>query len=209
VKLPLLLAINGALLAAIVFAAFFWEPAGAPGAPAATVHALPAPALAPPPPGGDFTLAGPGGPASLRDHAGKVVLLYFGYTYCPDVCPTSLMVWQEALGQLDPAELARVQPIFISVDPQRDDTARLQEYARFFHPVILGLTGPEDRLREIAGRYGAVFERRRNASAGGDVIDHTSVTYLIDPQGRLAERLPHGATAAQLLGAIRQHLPKP
>lgn len=206
-KPALLLAINGALLAALVFAAFFWEPAGAPEAPAASSHALPAPALALPPPGGDFTLAGPGGPVSLRDHAGKVVLVYFGYTYCPDVCPTSLMVWQEALGQLAPAELARVQPIFISVDPQRDDAARLQEYTRFFHASILGLTGPEDRLREIAGRYGAVFERRRNVSAGGDAIDHTSVTHLVDAQGRLAQHLPHGATAAQLLAAIRQHLP--
>lgn len=204
----LLIAINLLLLAAIVGVAFFWEPAPdqspMPGTQAARMVAdVP---LAAAPSGGDFSLDGPKGPVALHDFAGKLVLLQFGYTYCPDICPTSLTILAQALGGLTPAEQAQIQPLFVSVDPERDTVARLKEYTGFFHPSIVGLTGPATRLKEIAGRYGAMFVRQENASAGGYVIDHTALTYLIDRNGRLVASLPHATPAEQLQAEIRKQL---
>lgn len=205
----LLIALNVLLLALIIGAAFFWEPEAdrtpLPGTHAARMVADVA--LAELPPGGDFVLDGPRGPVALRDFAGKLVLLQFGYTYCPDICPTSLAILADVLGRLTPAESARVQPLFISVDPERDSVARLAEYTGFFHPAILGLTGPKESLEEIARRYGAVFSRPEPAAKESYVIDHTALTYLIDSQGSLVASLPHATPSEQLLVEIRKNLP--
>lgn len=205
----LLVALNLLLVALIVWVGFSWHPepdmTPLPGTHAArTVADV---ILAAAPVGGDFSLDGPKGTVALHDFAGKLVLLQFGYTYCPDICPTSLAILAQALEKLTPAELAKVQPVFVSVDPERDTVARLVEYTNFFHPSIVGLTGATTRLTEIAGRYGAVFVRQENASAGGYVIDHTALTYLIDAQGRLVASLPHATPADQLIAEIRKYLP--
>jgi protein SCO1/2 len=157
----------------------------------------------------DFTLQGPKGPVSLSDFPGKLVLLYFGYTYCPDICPTNLAMWSQALAQLKPDELEKVQPIFISVDPERDTVERLAPYALFFHHRILALTGKPDKLAEVAKRYGAVYSRYEDPKAGSYAIDHTAVSYVLDPHGQVVEKLPHGASADELLKAIRKHVPGP
>lgn len=194
----LLVAFNALLLALILWAAIYWQPAPDEAPLPGTFAARPV--------GGNFTLDGPGGTVSLHDFAGKLVLLQFGYTYCPDICPTSLTIVADALGRLSPAEQGRVQPLFVSVDPARDSVARLVEYTRFFHPAIIGLTGPEVRLQEIAGRYGAVFARQDQTSASSYVIDHTALTYLIDGRGRLVASLPHATPPDQLLAEIRKIL---
>jgi protein SCO1/2 len=155
----------------------------------------------------DFTLEGPKGPVSFSDFSGKIVLLYFGYTYCPDICPTNLAMWSQALVQLKPDELARVQPIFISVDPERDTVERLASYGPFFHPSLIALTGKPETLAEIAKRYGAVYARYDDPATGSYAIDHTAVTYVLDPQRQVVEKLPHGAPPDDLLAAIRKHLP--
>jgi protein SCO1/2 len=195
----LLVAINALLVLAIVGVVFYWNPLPDETPLSGRLAARPV--------GGDFTLDSPKGSVSLHDFAGKLVLLQFGYTYCPDICPTSLSILAQALGSLAPAELAKVQPIFVSTDPERDTVARLAEYTTFFHPAIIGLTGPTARLTEIAGRYGAVFVRQENASAGGYVIDHTALTYLIDRDGRLVASLPHATPPDQLVAEIRKYLP--
>lgn len=195
-KKSLLIGVNLLLAVLIAGVAFFWHPAPPP------VPTASAPA------GGDFVLEGTGGAVALQAYRGKLVMLYFGYTFCPDVCPTSLTIWASALQQLTPQELARVQPIFVSVDPERDTLPRLAEYAAFFHPSIQPATGKLETLREIAARYGAVFARQENASAGGYVVDHTSITYLIGKDGRLVARVPHAAPPDQLLAEIRKHLPQ-
>jgi protein SCO1/2 len=205
----LLIALNALLATLLVWAAFFWEPevdqAPLPGSHAArTVADVP---LAAAPTGGEFTLDGPQGPVSLQDFRGRLVLLQFGYTYCPDICPTSLMIMAQALGGLTPQELASVQPLFVSVDPERDTVARLIEYSAFFHPGIVGLTGDPARLKAIAADYGAVFVRQDNASAGGYVIDHTAMTYVIGADGRLLASLPHATPAEAMQAEIRKHLP--
>lgn len=205
----LLVALNVLLVILIFGLAFYWHPepkmTPLPGTHAArTVADVP---LAAAPVGGDFILDGPKGPVALHDFVGKLVLLEFGYTYCPDICPTSLSILAQALEKLTPGELAKVQAIFVSVDPERDTVERLVEYTNFFHPAIVGLTGTTDRLAEIAGRYGATFVRQENASAGGYVIDHTALTYIIDAQGRLVASLPHATPAEQLVAEIRKYLP--
>lgn len=204
-----LIALNVLLFLAILGVAFFWHPepddAPLPGTHAAlTVADVPLAAL---PAGGDFTLDGPRGTVSLRDFRGKLVLLQFGYTYCPDICPTSLALLAQALDALTPEERARVQALFVSVDPERDDVARLAEYTAFFHSGILGLTGPLPRLAELTSRYGAVFARVESASAGGYVIDHTALTYLVDAEGRLVASLPHATPPEQLAAEIRKYSP--
>lgn len=192
----LLVFVNLLLVLLILGLAFYWEPE-AP-APATSPATLPS--------GGDFTLAGPQGQASLHDFSGRIVLLTFGYTFCPDICPTTLVIWSQVLSQLSAEELRQVQPIFISVDPERDTPARLAEYSTFFHPAILGLSGSTENLRTVAASYGALFARQENASAGGYVIDHTAQSYLLDRQGRLVERIAHATPPEQLLATLRKQL---
>jgi protein SCO1/2 len=195
-----LLAIIALLVALDLGLAVFWEPI-----PAAHERALPIPAA--PPTGGDFQLDTAQGPVALQDFRGKVVLLYFGYTFCPDICPTSLLATAAALRALNPAELAQVQTIFVSVDPERDTVKQLADYVRFFHPSIIGATGAPDRIAEIAGRYGVSYVIQKPDANHNYVVDHSALTYLIDTDGRLVATLPHAAPAEQTLAAVRGLLP--
>lgn len=159
--------------------------------------------------GGDFTLQQASGPLSLQDYRGKLVLLYFGYTFCPDVCPTSLSATAAGLNLLTPEELARVAMIFISVDPARDTPERLKEYAEFFHPKIVGATGSPENLAEIARRYGVFYAKQKPEVAGGAyTVDHTSDTYLIGADGQLVGKIPHATPPERVVAAIRQSLPQ-
>ena len=127
--------------------------------------------------GGDFTLQSADGPVSLRDFRGKVVLLYFGYTYCPDICSTSLAVAADGLKELKPDELARVAMILVLVDPKRDTPEKPKEYARFLHPAISGVTGAPEEMAMVAKRYGIVYVEQKVAKAGdGCVVDYSADT---------------------------------
>jgi protein SCO1 len=198
-----LLVLIAVLAAAIVGLALFWHPAPPPVSNKPPHAALPAGGT---PAGGDFTLQSATGPVSLKDYRGKVALVYFGYTYCPDICPTSLAATAQALGQLAPAELARVQTIFISVDPERDTPARLKDYGAFFHPSIVGVTGTPAEIAEVAKRYGASYAKQQVAGASNYVVDHSALTYVVAPDGRLAGTLPHAAPPDQVVAAIRKSL---
>lgn len=164
--------------------------------------------LASAPTGGDFTLQSANGPVSLHDFHGKVVLVYFGYTFCPDICPTSLAFTSQALNTLDKEELARTQGLFISVDPERDTLEKLKEYGTFFHANILGLTGTPEAIAETAKKYGASYRRQDTGSAGGYVVDHSSSTYVVDPDGKLVATLQHGTSPAEVAKAIRAAMKK-
>lgn len=156
--------------------------------------------------GGDFTLHSANGPLALSELRGKVVLLYFGYTSCPDICPTSLTLMSSALSQLTEEELAQVQGLFISVDPQRDTPQRLADYSRHFHPAITGITGSEAQVADVAQRYGALYQRAEGETALGYSVDHSSITYVIDQRGALTTTLPHGASPATILQELRRLL---
>jgi protein SCO1/2 len=159
--------------------------------------------IAPAPQGGDFTLTSANGPVSLEGLRGKVVLLYFGYTWCPDICPTSLAMISVAFRQLTPEEMASVQGVFVSVDPERDTPERLATYTRYFHPAILGVTGTPEEVASVARLYGAGYRKVKQDSATNYVVDHTADIYVIDQQGKLYRTLPHGTPPSEMVAVMR------
>ena len=193
----ILVVIAGLLAALVLGLALFWMPE-MPERP------LPKAAIAA---GGDFTLESASGPVSLKDYRGKLVLVYFGYTFCPDICPTSLASTAEGLKQLKPEEAARVAMVFISVDPERDTPPRLKEYAEFFHPSLVGVTGTPENLAEIAKRYGVFYAKQKVETAGGGyVVDHSADTYVVGPNGQLVGKIAHATPPDRVVAEIRKHL---
>lgn len=196
----ILTAIAGLLALVVLGVALFWHPE-MPERP------IPRAAIAA---GGDFTLQSAAGPVSLKDYRGKLVLVYFGYTFCPDICPTSLAATAEGLKLLTPEELGKVAMIFVSVDPKRDTPARLKEYAEFFHPAIVGATGTPDVIAEIAKRYGVFYAEQKVETAGdGYVVDHSSDTFVIAPDGQLVAKIAHATPPDQVVVAISKYLNQP
>lgn len=161
----------------------------------------------PMPEGGDFTLQSADGPVSLSDFRSKVVVLYFGYTACPDICPTSMATLKGALNQLAPEEVSQVQGIMVSVDPERDTLEHTNTYAQYFHHNIIGVSGEQENLREITKRYNAFYRRvEMKDSSMGYTIDHSAILYVIDKEGKLREQVEHAVPPAQLANAIRRWL---
>lgn len=159
-------------------------------------------------PGGDFELKDPTGRAVRLSHfQGKVVLLAFGFTHCPDVCPTELLQFTQLLSNLGP-DSERVQPLFVSVDPARDTPEVLTQYVGAFSRKILPLTGTRAELRKIARQYGTYF-RYINTSGGGAgyTVDHTGNTYVIDTRGKLNAVYPFGTPLKELELSVRSLLP--
>ncbi|MEN6585824.1 MAG: SCO family protein [Sulfuricella sp.] len=191
-----LLFVAGAVLALLlVWVVWFWQPAGDRAHQTLSLAAAPM--------GGDFTLHSADGPVALKDLRGKVVLVYFGYTFCPDICPTSLAYTSQALDMLSKDELARTQVLFVSVDPERDTLAKLKTYAAFFHPNVLGITGSPQEVAAVAKLYGASYSKQNTGSAGGYVVDHSAATYVVDPTGKMVATLQHGTPPAEVAKAIR------
>jgi protein SCO1/2 len=157
--------------------------------------------------GGDFTLNAPDGPLSLSDLRGKVVLIFFGYTSCPDVCPISLARIGASFSALDASELERVQALFITLDPERDTADRLEKYTRYFHRNIIGLRGDEKAINTVADQYGIDYSRNEMPeSALGYSISHPTSILLLDAEGRIVESVPHDAKSKYLLSRIRDLL---
>jgi protein SCO1/2 len=190
----LLFAVVVLLAATAIGLALFWHPQ------------MPGATEAKPPVGGDFVLQADTGPVDTRSLRGKVVLVFFGYTYCPDICPTSLTTIGNALRMLTPAELDRVTVMFVSVDPERDTPSRLRDYVQFFHPSIVGVTGSAEEVAKAAKLYGAIYARQ-NVPSIGYVIDHSGWTYVLAPDGQMVARLEHGISAERLVGEIRPWIP--
>jgi len=160
-----------------------------------------------PPKGGDFTLQSADGPFYLHDMKGKVVLIFFGYTSCPTACPTSLETMAEAFSRLSMEELERVQGVFISFDPERDTADGLKEYAGYFHPRIIGITGNAEEVKEVAGKYGAFFIKAlQEESEMGYGFSHSTETYLVAKDGTLSEIYSEKTDPKTLSEAIRRHL---
>jgi len=149
----------------------------------------------------NFTmLATTGDMVSLKDYQGeKVVLLYFGYTYCPDVCPTTLADVTQALESLG-SQSDSVEVIFITVDPERDSMAIMNDYVSHFHPSTIGLVPEtaEDTLA-VATQYGIYYQKRDvGSNAGSYLMDHTATLTLIDPQGDIRAIYPFGTTSEEI-----------
>ncbi len=158
--------------------------------------------------GGDFTLQSSQGTVSLsRDLGGRVVALYFGFASCPDVCPTSLGIMAAALRQLSDEQQQQVQPVFVSVDPERDDVEKLSLYADAFYPGMLGLTADSEVIRDVAWRYRAIYKKvPLEDSAIGYTIDHSSIIYVIGRNGVIQSLAQHGTAPAEVAAKIQAAL---
>jgi protein SCO1/2 len=134
--------------------------------------------------GGPFALQdGNGNAVTNNDFRGKYVLVYFGYTFCPDVCPTTLNAVADAMDKLGPAA-SRIQPLFITVDPARDTPAVVKQYVASFGQRIMGLTGSAEEIAKVAKEYRVYYAEHRTGSGPNDYsMDHSSVLYLMDPNG--------------------------
>lgn len=122
---------------------------------------------------------------SLGDFRGKLVVLFFGYTHCPDVCPTTLSDVAIALKQLTPDEAAKVQVLFVSVDPERDTPDMLKQYVPYFHPAFLGLHGTPEEIAVAAKEFRIHYRKHVEPGATGYLVDHTAGSYVLDKAGRL------------------------
>lgn len=127
----------------------------------------------------DFTLTGPEGPVRLGAFRDRLVLVFFGYTHCPDVCPTTLMELARVYRALSPREQARVQVIFIDVDPERDPPALADRYAKAFHPSFLGVTGEPEAIQKVAQAFGVYYQKSQYQGPGNYLVDHTASTFVL------------------------------
>lgn len=140
----------------------------------------------------DFTVQSVDGQLNKEDFKGKALAIYFGYTYCPDVCPTSLSALAQALNNMPKSDANDVIGLFISVDPDRDTLKNLQDYAKYFHPNFQGATTTKENIDEISSRYGAHYQKVELAnSAMGYSVAHTSIIYLFDKNGKFREAITH------------------
>ena len=168
----------------------------------APVPGVPVPGV-PMPDGGGFTLDSVRGSVSLDDLEGKAVMLFFGYTSCPDVCPLSLAKIGACLSSLEAGQAQHVEALFITLDPGRDTAERIHRYAEFFHPDIIGLTGAKQEIDEVAARYGIAYERKpAPESALGYTISHPDTILLLDGDGALVDRIGGGEGREALRGKV-------
>ena len=153
--------------------------------------------------GGDFTLTDHHGQRfSLHDAKGKVVLIYFGFTSCADTCPLTLGDMATALRDLGPLA-ERVQPLFISVDPQRDTQEVLRQYLPYYHPSLLGLTGTQEEIMAVAEQYRAPVYIRKPDENGFYLVDHSSYVYVVGPEGDLANLIRFGTSSDNITRIVR------
>ncbi|PSW05258.1 SCO family protein [Photobacterium lipolyticum] len=133
----------------------------------------------------------------------RLRIIYFGYTHCPDVCPTSLAVLSAALKEVKQDQLDQIWPIFITLDPERDSPTKSAEYAQYFHKKIIGMTGNAIQTKALAEKYGVLYMRTElKNSALEYAIDHSSYFYFLKPDGSLLEQVPHTLNSAILVDAI-------
>jgi cytochrome oxidase Cu insertion factor (SCO1/SenC/PrrC family) len=163
------------------------------------------------PVGGPFELIDhTGKPRTERDFRGRLMLVYFGFTYCPDICPADLQAIGLALDKLG-AEGDSVQPLFVTVDPERDTAEHLAEYVPIFHPRLIGLTGSAEAVRKAADAYKVYYAKVDPPKEGGGsyTVDHTAFIYLMDREGNYLGFFPPGTSAERMVEIIRPRLTEP
>ncbi len=157
--------------------------------------------------GGPFALTDQYGQARTdADFRGKLMLVYFGYTFCPDACPTALNAITVALNELDPAAAKQVVPIFVTVDPERDTVKQMKLYASNFHPSLVALTGSPDAISKAAKAYRVYYAKQKaEDTTAGYLMDHTSVIYLMDRKGHYLAHFTQPQPDA-IAAELRKHL---
>ena len=151
--------------------------------------------------GGPFALVDHNGhPKTDKDFRGRYMLIYFGYTYCPDICPTALQSMTQALDQVDPETQKNIIPIFITVDPERDTAKQLSAYVDNFHPSMIGLTGTPAEIAKTAQVYRVYFGRAKgiDEELTGYLMDHSSIVFLMDPDGEYVTHFTHATSPEKM-----------
>lgn len=156
--------------------------------------------------GGPFSLVDQNGDTVTdADFRGQFMLVYFGYTFCPDVCPTALNRNAEAMDMLG-EQAEKVVPILITVDPERDTVEHMKEYAKFFHPRLVALTGSEEQVKAAAKAYRVFYAKVEEE--GGDpanyLMDHTAITFMMGPDGKFVQHFSHDATPEEMAERMRK-----
>jgi protein SCO1/2 len=157
--------------------------------------------------GGPFSLVGADGkPVTDRDFRGRYMLIFFGFTHCPDICPAELQVIAQALEQLgDKAKT--VVPIFITLDPERDTPEAMANYVKSFGPNFVGLTGSPEAIAAAAKAYRVAYSKVENKDSAGDYsVDHSALVYLMDPEGRYVTHFSYGLSADQMAEKLEKSL---
>ncbi len=158
--------------------------------------------------GGPFALTDHNGTAvTQKDFYGRYLLVMFGYTYCPDVCPTQLSTASDAIDALG-EKVTNVTPVFITVDPERDTVEHLKEYASYFHPRLIAMTGTPEQIKAVAKAYRVYYAKSgENKDDPEDyLMDHSAITYLIGPDGKFLAHFSHGTDAETMAKRIREYL---
>ncbi len=160
--------------------------------------------------GGAFELVDQSGETRTQaDFAGRHMLVYFGYTYCPDVCPTSLSLMSQGLDLLETETGSleeRVVPIFVTVDPARDDVEAMAAYAEHFHPRLVALTGSDAQIAAAAKAYRVYYRRAEDPSASEYLMDHSSFIYLMGPDGTYVSHFAHNASPEEIAEGLKGFL---
>lgn len=199
------------LLIAVLAIAAVWLRPTAPRLPPVELENV---LLAEPRPLQPFTLIDQeGAPLTLEQLRGHWTLLFFGYTHCPDICPTTLAVLKGAVQRLagDPALVASTRTLFVSVDPQRDTPAQLKQYISYFNPTFMAATGSKEEIDNLTQQVGALYMFEGDTRSDDYIVNHSATILVIDPQGRFYARLnaPHSASgiadAYQRIRAFHDH----
>ena len=160
--------------------------------------------------GGPFSLTDQNGATRTEaDFAGRFMLVYFGYTYCPDICPTSLLAMSQALDSLDenaPELAAKIAPVFVTVDPERDTIEVMKAYSEHFHEDLVALTGSDEQVAEAAKAYRVYYRKAESESASDYLVDHSGFIYLMGPDGAYVGHYSHNVTAEALAEGLKEQL---
>lgn len=158
--------------------------------------------------GGPFELVDQFGQArSDADFLGDYMLIYFGYTYCPDICPASLGIMTQAIDQLEESEKAkaeRITPVFITVDPERDKVENMKDYAEHFHPNMVAMTGTPEQIAKAAKAYRVYYAKAEDDSSSDYLMDHSSVFYLMGPDGKYVKHFTHNDDSNTIATALAE-----
>ncbi len=160
--------------------------------------------------GGPFTLTNHRGePVTNETFAGQPMLIYFGFTYCPDMCPATLQMWGAAFDRLPAEDAAKFQPLLISIDPERDTPEALADYvsAQVFPRNLMGLTGTPEQVRDVARAYRVHYARVEDSESFSEyTMDHLSASFLMDSQGEFVEIFPHGTPPTVIAARLQRFL---